>query len=91
MKSLWSNKNAKGLSGVDLVVYASRLIGAEARLVLWGGGNSSMKTFGKDHTGKKTHMLWIKGSGSDMRTIAPKNFTPLRLDELWPQGAETVD
>ncbi len=84
MKSLWSDKTAKGLSGLDLVVYTSRIIGANTNLVLWGGGNSSIKTVGKDHTGKKTSILWIKGSGSDMRTIAPKNFTPLRLDELLP-------
>lgn len=82
MKSVWSDKAAKGLSGVDLVVYASRLIGANTNLVLWGGGNSSIKTIEKDHTGTDTPVLWIKGSGSDMRTIAPKNFTPLRLKEL---------
>ncbi|MFQ5587917.1 MAG: bifunctional rhamnulose-1-phosphate aldolase/short-chain dehydrogenase [Nitrospiria bacterium] len=82
MKGLWSKKDTEGLSGVDLVVYASRLIGANPQLVLWGGGNSSIKTLEKDHTGKETEILWIKGSGSDMRTIQPKNFTPLRLNEL---------
>ncbi|VAX30009.1 Predicted rhamnulose-1-phosphate aldolase / Predicted lactaldehyde dehydrogenase [hydrothermal vent metagenome] len=84
MKSLWSNKAAKDLSSIDLVVYTSRLIGANTNLVLWGGGNSSIKTMGSDHTGKKCEILWIKGSGSDMRTIAPKNFTPLRLQDLLP-------
>lgn len=84
MKSLWSNKEAKGLTGVDLVVYASRIIGANTNLVLWGGGNSSIKMLGQDHKGDECRMLWIKGSGSDMRTIAPKNFTPLRLDDLLP-------
>ncbi len=84
MKSLWSNKAAKGLSGIDLVVYTSRLIGANTRLVLWGGGNSSIKTKSVDHAGRETKVLWIKGSGSDMRTIAPKNFTPLRLQDLLP-------
>ncbi|MFQ5597896.1 MAG: bifunctional rhamnulose-1-phosphate aldolase/short-chain dehydrogenase [Nitrospiria bacterium] len=84
MKSLWSDKEAGGLSGVELVTYASRLIGANTQLVLWGGGNSSIKTTGVDHKGKRTRILWIKGSGSDMRTIAPKHFTPLRLDDLLP-------
>jgi len=84
MKSLWSAKAAKGLSGLDLVVYTSRLVGANTNLVLWGGGNSSIKTVGLDHTGRETRILWIKGSGSDMRTIAPKNFTPLRLEDLLP-------
>lgn len=82
VKSFWSDKKAAGLSDVDLVVYASRIIGANRNLVLWGGGNSSIKVSGKDHRGEKTEVLWIKGSGSDMRTIAPRNFTPLRLDDL---------
>jgi rhamnulose-1-phosphate aldolase/alcohol dehydrogenase len=84
MKSLWSDKAAGALSGVDLVVYASRIIGADTRLVVWGGGNSSIKIEGTDHTGKPTRILWIKGSGSDMKSITPKHFTPLRLDELLP-------
>ncbi len=84
MKSLWSNKEAKDLSGVDLVVYTSRIIGANTNLVLWGGGNSSIKIVGQDHKGDECRILWIKGSGSDMRTIASKNFTPLRLDDLLP-------
>jgi rhamnulose-1-phosphate aldolase/alcohol dehydrogenase len=72
------------LAGVDLVVYTSRIIGANPNLVLWGGGNSSIKVDGRDHTGAPVRILWIKGSGSDMRTIAAKNFTPLRLDDLLP-------
>ena len=84
MKSLWSDKVASGLSGVDLVVYTSRIIGADTKLVVWGGGNSSIKVDGKDHTGKPTRILWIKGSGSDMKSIIPKQFTPLRLAELLP-------
>ena len=82
MKSLWSDETADKLSGLDLVVYTSRLIGADRNLVLWGGGNASIKVSGTDHKGTPTEILWIKGSGSDMRTIAPKNFTPLRLDDL---------
>ncbi|HLG23228.1 MAG TPA: SDR family NAD(P)-dependent oxidoreductase, partial [Candidatus Manganitrophaceae bacterium] len=84
MESLWSDRAADELSGVDLVVYTSRIIGADPNLVLWGGGNSSIKVIGKDHKGESIRILWIKGSGSDMRTITPKNFTPLRLDDLLP-------
>ena len=84
MKSLWSDGDFKKLKGVGVVVYASRLIGRNPGLVLWGGGNSSMKVDGADHTGKKVRILWIKGSGSDMRTITEKQFCPLRLDELLP-------
>jgi rhamnose utilization protein RhaD (predicted bifunctional aldolase and dehydrogenase) len=84
MKSLWSDSQFKKLRGVEVVTYASRLIGQNPNLVLWGGGNSSMKEDGLDHTGKKIRILWIKGSGSDMRTMSEKHFTPLRLNELLP-------
>ncbi|MEW6543687.1 MAG: bifunctional rhamnulose-1-phosphate aldolase/short-chain dehydrogenase [Nitrospirota bacterium] len=82
MRSHWSDREARGLEGLDALVYATRTIGAEPELVLWGGGNSSAKLTMQDHAGRETRVLWIKGSGSDMRTITAKQFTPLRLDEL---------
>ena len=84
MKSLWSDRDAQGLDGLAALVYASRLIGASPELVLWGGGNSSVKVTGRDHTGKPTRILYIKGSGSDMKTITTQQFAPLRLDDLLP-------
>ncbi len=84
MKSRWSEKDAARLAGVDLVVYASRVIGMDSDLVVWGGGNSSIKVDGTDHAGRPTRILWIKGSGSDMRTITARQFTPLWLDDLLP-------
>ncbi len=84
MRSLWSDQDARGLEGLKILVYASRLIGADSNLVVWGGGNSSVKVMGEDHTGRPVHILWMKGSGSDMRTITPKQFTPLKLDDLLP-------
>jgi rhamnulose-1-phosphate aldolase/alcohol dehydrogenase len=70
------------LSGREALLYTSRLIGQEPNLVLWGGGNSSVKTVEPDHLGEKVRLLWIKGSGSDMKTLTERNLTPLRLDEL---------
>lgn len=84
MKSLWSDRDARGLDGLDVLVYTSRLIGASPNLVLWGGGNSSAKVTGKDHAGRPTRILYIKGSGSDMKTITAQQFTPLRSDDLLP-------
>jgi rhamnulose-1-phosphate aldolase/alcohol dehydrogenase len=84
MRSLWSDRDAKNRDGLDILVYTSRLIGANTDLVVWGGGNSSVKVMGKDHTGQRVRILWMKGSGSDMRTITPKQFTPLMLDQLIP-------
>lgn len=84
MQNRWSTEAAEKLTGLDLLVYTTRLIGADPTLVLWGGGNSSLKAVCADHTGRETRVLWIKGSGSDMRTATPQNFTALRLDELLP-------
>ena len=84
MRSYWSDEAAAHLDGLEALVYASRRIGEDPALVLWGGGNSSAKVTMKNHLGRDTRVLWIKGSGSDMRTITAKQFTPLRLDELLP-------
>jgi rhamnose utilization protein RhaD (predicted bifunctional aldolase and dehydrogenase) len=35
-----------------------------------------------DHLGREIRILWIKGSGLDMKTATPNQFAPLRLDEL---------
>src|SRR5437588_1133787 len=82
MQSRWSDRIAKKLKALDLLVYASRLIGEDPKLVLWGGGNSSAKLKGKDHLGLQIPILWMKGSGSDMKTITASQFTPLRLEDL---------
>ena len=82
MKNLWNDNTASELTGVELLAYASRLIGADPELVVWGGGNSSIKCVEPDHRGLETQVMYIKGSGSDMRTIEKKHFTRLRLKDL---------
>ena len=82
MRNLWNNPTAFKLAGVDILAYTSRLIGANPELVVWGGGNSSIKCVEPDHKGDETNILYIKGSGSDMRTIERKHFTRLRLEDL---------
>ena len=42
MQSRWSDADAPP-DLLDLRVYSSRLLGAEPSLVLWGGGNTSVK------------------------------------------------
>src|SRR5207247_763189 len=66
MHSRWDDAEARRLEGLDLLVYASRLIGAETSLVVWGGGNTSIKTIERDHRGREVQVLRVKGSGSDL-------------------------
>jgi rhamnose utilization protein RhaD (predicted bifunctional aldolase and dehydrogenase)/NAD(P)-dependent dehydrogenase (short-subunit alcohol dehydrogenase family) len=65
-----------------LRVYTTRLIGAEPRLVLHGGGNTSVKTRLPDLMGRETEVLCVKGSGSDMAVIEPEGLPAVRLAEL---------
>ncbi len=65
-----------------LRVYTSRLIGAEADLVLHGGGNTSVKAVVGDLLGDERQVLFIKGSGWDLASIEPAGFPALDLDYL---------
>jgi rhamnulose-1-phosphate aldolase/alcohol dehydrogenase len=82
MRSSWDDVAAKNLDGLDLLVYASRLIGAETSLVVWGGGNTSIKRAERDFRGRETRVLRVKGSGSDLKSIEKKHFPGVRMDDI---------
>src|SRR5439155_1397511 len=82
MRSRWNDAEARGLERLDLLVYASRLIGAETSLVVWGGGNTSIKTVERDHRGREVPVLRVKGSGSDLKSVQRKDFPGVRMDDI---------
>src|ERR1700752_1870870 len=82
MKSRWNDAEASTLEGLDLLVYASRLVGAETSLVVWGGGNTSVKVTERDHRGREIPVLRVKGSGSDLKSIQRKDFPGVRMDDI---------
>jgi rhamnose utilization protein RhaD (predicted bifunctional aldolase and dehydrogenase)/NAD(P)-dependent dehydrogenase (short-subunit alcohol dehydrogenase family) len=92
MQNLWSDSDAKAAIaqhaakgiGEDLAlrVYTTRLLGGEPRLVLHGGGNTSVKTKVADITGSAVDVLCVKGSGWDMGTIEAPGLPAVRLDPL---------
>lgn len=84
MQNRWSQQETRELSPLDLLVYQSRLIGAEEKLVLFGGGNTSIKRKVKDFRGREVQALTVKGSGSDMKVAAPQHFSDLRLEDIFP-------
>ena len=81
MKNRWAETPE---NEIDQLVYQSRLVGAEEALVLWGGGNNSVKSQSTDLLGKPIDVMYIKSSGSDMKTIVPKQFPAVRLDYIEP-------
>ena len=89
MKNRWDAASATEYARdpqVGLRVYSSRLLGADADLVLHGGGNTSVKGTAKDVFGDPTPILYVKGSGWDLRTIEAPGFPPVRLDYLLRLG-----
>src|SRR5262244_1751361 len=82
MKSRWNDAEAAALEGLDLLVYASRLVGTETSLVVWGGGNTSIKTVERDHRGRSIPVLRVKGSGSDLKSVQRKDFPGVRMDDI---------
>src|SRR2546430_4788234 len=82
MRSRWDDAEARRLEGLDLLVYASRLIGAETSLVVWGGGNTSIKTVERDHRRRDVRVLRVKGSGSDLKSVERKDFPGVRMDDI---------
>jgi rhamnose utilization protein RhaD (predicted bifunctional aldolase and dehydrogenase)/NAD(P)-dependent dehydrogenase (short-subunit alcohol dehydrogenase family) len=92
MKSAWLERDAQaavdryGQAGVaaDLAlrVYTTQLLGRDPKLVLHGGGNTSVKLTMTDLVGEQTDVLCVKGSGWDMGTIEPAGLPAVRLKAL---------
>lgn len=66
------------------LVARSRKLGADRTLCNWGGGNTSAKAEEIDFRGRRSRVLWVKGSGSDLATCTESSFTGLLLGDLLP-------
>ena len=84
MISLWNDDEAKRFSDnpLELRAYTSRLLGSKSDLVLHGGGNTSVKAKIKNFFGDIEEVLYIKGSGWDLKTIQTSGFAPVKLKVL---------
>jgi rhamnulose-1-phosphate aldolase/alcohol dehydrogenase len=83
VKYLWNDDEAKSLEGVDRLVYRSNKLGEDLTLTNTGGGNTSSKLQEKDPlTGEDVEVLWLKGSGGDLRTAKRDGFASLYLDKV---------
>jgi rhamnulose-1-phosphate aldolase/alcohol dehydrogenase len=79
----WDDAKAASLDPVARLVYRSNLLGSDQRITNTGGGNTSSKIVEKDPlTGASTEVLWVKGSGGDLRTSTRENFSSLYQDKL---------
>ena len=92
MKSGWIDADADDAvargaqAGIDrdfaLRLYTTRLLGRDRKLVLHGGGNTSLKARVRDRFGDEVEVLRVKGSGADMATIEAAGFVAVRLEPM---------
>ena len=79
MKSAWIDRDAQATvdryardgvgTDIALRVYTTRLLGRDPKLVLHGGGNTSVKLVDRNLFGEDEEILYVKGSGWDLETI----------------------
>jgi rhamnulose-1-phosphate aldolase/alcohol dehydrogenase len=83
VKYLWQDDIADRLSPVDRLVYRSNKLGEDLTLTNTGGGNTSSKLEERDPlTSEPVEVLWIKGSGGDLRTTTRDGLASLYLDKV---------
>jgi len=83
VKYLWNDADARALDGLDRLVYRSNKLGEDLTLTNTGGGNTSSKLMETDPlNGDKVEVLWVKGSGGDLRTAKRDGFASLYLDKV---------
>jgi len=79
----WDDAHASALDAVDRLVYRSNLLGGDQRVTNTGGGNTSSKIWQTDPlTGADVDVMFVKGSGGDLRTSKRENFASLYMDKL---------
>src|ERR1700731_4963879 len=92
MKSGWADRDAEAIvaegakSGIDrdlaLRIYTTRLLGRDPKLVLHGGGNTSLKEVMPDRLGADVEVLRVKATGADMAMINLAGMPAGRLAPL---------
>jgi rhamnulose-1-phosphate aldolase/alcohol dehydrogenase len=80
---LWDEDTANRIDRVERLRYRSNILGADQRITNTGGGNTSSKIVMTDPlNGEEVDVLWVKGSGGDLRTATRANFASLYMDKF---------
>ena len=69
---------------VERLRYRSNLLGEDQRITNTGGGNTSSKIVEDDPlTGGAVDVMYVKGSGGDLRTSKRENFASLYMNKFF--------
>ncbi|QDA36621.1 bifunctional rhamnulose-1-phosphate aldolase/short-chain dehydrogenase (plasmid) [Paracoccus liaowanqingii] len=83
LDNLWDDARAASMSEPEKLLYRSNLLGSDKRVTNYGGGNTSAKVQEVDPlTGETVEVLWVKGSGGDIGSMAMDGFSTLYMDKL---------
>lgn len=83
VESKWDDEKANEMDLLERLVYRSNLLGSDAYINNTGGGNTSSKLTETDPlTDEEVEVLWVKGSGGDLRTAKKPNFASLYQQKL---------
>ena len=92
MKNLWNDsksldyikyyKKFKVTKDLALRIYTTHLLGSEKKLVLHGGGNTSVKTNYRNIFGEIKRAIYVKGSGWDMSNLSEQGMPGLNIEPL---------
>src|SRR3954469_5344367 len=79
----WDDAKAASLDPVGRLIYRSNKLGSDQRITNTGGGNTSSKVMETDPlTRQLVEVMWVKGSGGDLRTSTRENFASLYQAKL---------
>ncbi len=79
----WDDDYAASLDPVERLVYRSNLLGDDQRITNTGGGNTSSKIMMTDPlTQESVEVMYVKGSGGDLRTSKRENFASLYMSKF---------
>jgi rhamnulose-1-phosphate aldolase/alcohol dehydrogenase len=83
VRYLWDDAHANTLDPVERLVYRSNMLGTDQAITNTGGGNTSSKFMMPDPlSGEPVEIMWVKGSGGDLRTAKRSNFASLYMNKL---------
>lgn len=82
-QSRWVDAEASIKSPSELLLYRSNLLGSDLTVTNFGGGNTSAKLSEVDPlSGELVEVLWVKGSGGDIGSMALDGFSTLYQSKL---------
>lgn len=83
LQNSWDASRANALDPLGKLIYRSHLLGCDPQITNSGGGNTSAKLTERDPvTGETAEVLWVKGSGGDLRTAKKEHFASLYQQKL---------